>query len=185
MASRRYNFLRQILPWPSAKSHLRLQEHGKKDSTPFSFYLPSFLALFVRALWCKQRRLFSSHFGKGTWGSCRAVDNGDVIHFSRSVLRSSLPPSLSLFPSLSPSLPPITVCQVVQFYFLHTFTWSHFSLPSQSCPPALQWRGCEGSGKDHTSVLWDREWKPAQTKSTKRGLIFDIRLKSEKMKFMC
>lgn len=106
MASRRYNFLRQILPWPSAKSHLRLQEHGKKDSTPFSFYLPSFLALFVRALWCKQRRLFSSHFGKGTWGSCRAVDNGDVIHFSRSVLRSSLPPSLSLFPSLSPSLPP-------------------------------------------------------------------------------
>lgn len=62
------------------------------------FHLPSSLALFVRALWCKQRSLFSNRFRKRTWGSCSAVDNVNIIHFSRSVLH--------FFPFLTLSLPP-------------------------------------------------------------------------------
>lgn len=67
---------------------------GRKIACHSLFYLPSSLALFVRALWCKQRSLFSSHLRKGTWASRKAVDNVDIIHFSHSALHYS--PSLSL-----------------------------------------------------------------------------------------
>lgn len=129
---------------------------GRKIALHSLFYLPSSLALFVKALWCKQRSLFSSRFRKGTRASCRAVDNVDIIHFSHSVLHYSLSPSLPL--------------QFARWFNFISYTHSpdHIS-PFQANPaPRLSKGGVgEGSGKDHTFVLGDEKWKQVQTNSAK------------------